>query len=434
MKIRAGVLILSGAAAMAPFSLPAAALQDPAGSGKATAPLVIQVGVDLIQIDAAITDKMGNPVTDLRAEELTVLVDGKKAPVTNVMFFGKGPATTVAEPNLQGAPAPAAASPDRTVLFLVDDLNVSFSSMYSAKRAMQKFAQGWDVREARLGMVFTSDESGTIRLSRSSERFTEAVNRISYNTRSSKGASSAPTFPENPESTGGSGGPRFTVDLSPISANPAMNNANVQQRAFSLLSTINALRSVPGRKALVFVSEGFDVAGNRDGLEVRSPFDTLFGADNDHAYRIVRMITEVANRASVVIYTIDPSGLVSDLPGIEVAGAPSPERRREAWFTRVGTQGTLQQLAADTGGLSVYNRNDLNGGLNEVIGDQRAYYLVGFEPPKAAFAKGSARPRFHQIKLTVNRPDVRVRTRAGFFGVTDAEVIYRAPLMTSPEF
>ena len=49
-----------------------------------------------VMVVTAITDKMGNPVTDLRAEELTVLVDGKKAPVTNVMFFGKGPATTAA--------------------------------------------------------------------------------------------------------------------------------------------------------------------------------------------------------------------------------------------------------------------------------------------------------------------------------------------------
>jgi VWFA-related protein len=99
----------------------------------------------------------------------------------------------------------------------------------------------------------------------------------------------------------------------------------------------------------------------------------------------------------------------------------------------VGTQGTLQRLAEDTGGLSVYNRNDLRRGLNEIVSDQRAYYLIGFEPPKSAFVRTSDRPKFHEIKLSVNRPDVRVRTRAGFYGVTDKEVIERAPLVATPE-
>jgi hypothetical protein len=44
-----------------------------------------------------------------------------------------------------------------------------------------------------------------------------------------------------------------------------------------------------------------------------------------------------------------------------------------------------------------------------VVNDQRAYYLLGFEPPKAAFEKSSGRPKFHEIKLKVNRPDLRIR-------------------------
>ncbi|MEO8361500.1 MAG: hypothetical protein ABI672_15815 [Vicinamibacteria bacterium] len=80
------------------------------------------------------------------------------------------------------------------------------------------------------------------------------------------------------------------------------------------------------------------------------------------------------------------------------------------------------------------NRNDLRAGLAQVVKDQRAYYVVGFEPPRTAFSKSSGRPKFHRIKLTVNRPDLRVRTRSGFYGVTDQEVIQRAPLMVAPEF
>ena len=439
MKARVGVLVLSGAAAIALSSFPVSALQDPAAPAKASPPLVIRVGVDLIQIDAAVTDKEGRPVTDLRAEDFTIEIDGKKQPVSNAMFFEGGPGSGAAGA-ASTAPTAAVPNPDRTLVFIVDDLNISFESMYKARLAMQKFAAGWDFREARVGLRSTSENVQGIVLSRSPERFDESVRKVRYSTRSSKGGSSTPVeMREGPEAGPASGYPVAWNSGAAVglhgnwSANPAMERSNFEQRIYSLLSTINALRSIPGRKAVVLVSEGFTVGGDRDRMGVASPFDSLF-ADRDSGDSALRMIVEVANRASVVIYTIDPSGLLPPGPGAEAALAPSLNAQRDAWFARIGTQGTLQRLAEDTGGLSVYNRNDLKRGLVEVVSDQRAYYLIGFEPHRSAFDKPSGRPKFHEIKLKVNRPDVRVRTRAGFYGVTDQEVIDRAPLVASPEF
>ena len=428
MNPRPVVLVLFGAAAFAQSSsLTLAASQEGAPAARTPQDIpVIRVGIDLIQFDASVTDKAGRPVTGLKAEDFTIEIDGKKQAVDNAMFFGGGSSPMV-EPGSAAELAASAPLPDRTLVFLVDDLNISFTSMYSARRAMQKFAAGWDAAEARIGVRRTSDEGEIIRLSRSSERFAEAVAGIRYNNRSSMGGSSAPDFAEV-SSRGDISPPSFT--------NPAIERANLQQRIYSLLTTVNSLRSVPGRKAVVFVSEGFSLMGDRGGrnqLGVNSPFDSLFGDDND-VDAALRMITEVANRASVVVYTIDPSGLVSDAPGADVAQAPSMSTRRAFTLDRWDSQGTLQRLAADTGGLSVFNHNDLRGGLNDVVTDQRSYYLIGFEPPPSAFAKSSGKPKFHSVKLTVNRPGVRVRTRAGFYGVTDQEVIARAPLRASPEF
>jgi len=437
MAARAGGLVFLSTAAFAlASSITVSAQQNKAS---AAPPLVIQVGVDLIQIDAAVTDKEGHPVTDLRAEDFTIEVDGKKQPVSNAMFF-EGRPGMAGGPASDASQAAAGVSPDRTLVFIVDDLNTSFESMYKAKLAMQKFAAGWDFKEARVGLRSTSDDSGTIVLSRSPERFDKALKSIRYSTRSSKGGSSTPVeMREGPEAGPASGYPlawNSGASADPHAywtGNPAMDGSNFGQRVFSLLTTINALRSIPGRKAVVLVSEGFSVGTERDRMGIASPFDSLF-ADRDSVDSALRMIVEVANRASVVIYTIDPSGLLPSGPGADVAFAPSLVAQRDAWFERVGTQGTLQRLAEDTGGLSVYNRNDLKRGMTEIVSDQRAYYLVGFEPPKSAFVKTSDRPKFHDIKLTVNRPGVRVRTRAGFYGVTDKEVIERAPLIASPEF
>ena len=425
--------VLFGAAAIALSSFPASALQEPTAPAQGLPPLVIRVGVDLIQIDAAVTDHEGRPITDLRAEDFSIEIDGKKQPVSNAMFF-EGRAGMAASAGSSTSPAAGPASPDRTLVFIVDDLNISFDSMYKAKLAMQKFAASWDFKEARVGLRSTSEDGETIVLSSSPGRFENAIKAVRYNIRSDKGASSEPGFvgPAPDFTTEARGIPSFSLASNSF-GNPALSRANYDQRVFSVLATLNALRSIPGRKAMVLVSEGLAFGRDRDQLGVSSPFDELF-AEGEGVDSVLHMITEVANRASVVIYTIDPSGLLSLNPGADVATVPSSGARMAAWSTNVSNHWSLSRLSEDTGGLSVYNRNDLKGGFNRIVNDQRAYYLIGFEPPKAAFdKKSSGKPKFHEIKLRVNRPDVQVRTRAGFYGVTDDDVVQRVPLMALPQ-
>jgi VWFA-related protein len=376
---------------------------------------VIQVGLDLIRIDVSVTDKKGRPVTDLRPEDFRLLVDGKPQPIANSAFFG-GQAAPGVDAEV-GAAATIRSGRERSLVFLIDDLNMSFASVYGARRALKAFASGWDSEEAMIGVRLTSDEGEKVLLSRNPARFDTSIEAFRYNIMSDKGISSANAF--------------MDVTMPMPGPNPALVRANFQQRIYSLVTTINSLRSVPGRKAVIFVSEGLTVTAHRDDLGIDSPFDAIF--DDSSVDAALRMIVEVANRASVVVYTMDPSGLVSDSPDASVARAPAFGSRTLTSLGRMDIQGTLARLAADTGGLSVFNRNDLKRGLADVVDDQRAFYLVGFEPPDSAFSRSSSgKPKFHKIKLSVNRPDVRVRTRAGFYGVTDEDVLKRAPLMSLP--
>jgi hypothetical protein len=73
-------------------------------------------------------------------------------------------------------------------------------------------------------------------------------------------------------------------------------------------------------------------------------------------------------------------------------------------------------LSQQTGGFTVVNTNDLNIGIKEALYDQQSYYLLGFDPEDEKFDR-----RHHSIRVKVNRPGVRVRTRSGFFGVNDRE-------------
>jgi hypothetical protein len=57
-----------------------------------------------------------------------------------------------------------------------------------------------------------------------------------------------------------------------------------------------------------------------------------------------------------------------------------------------------------------------------VVEDQRGYYLLGYEPEKASFETGRHGALYHRVSIRVKRPGLQVRSRAGYYGVTDREV------------
>ena len=76
-------------------------------------------------------------------------------------------------------------------------------------------------------------------------------------------------------------------------------------------------------------------------------------------------------------------------------------------------------LASDTGGLAFFNRNDLEARPADDRGGSALVLPHRLRAAEVDVLEVLGRPKFHKIKLTVDRPGVRVRTRAGFYGVTD---------------
>ena len=74
---------------------------------------------------------------------------------------------------------------------------------------------------------------------------------------------------------------------------------------------------------------------------------------------------------------------------------------------------TLRELAENTDGRAIVNRNDLGAGMKQIIRDSSAYYLVGYNSTQAP-----TDGKFHEIKVRVKRPGVQVRARARVTGPT----------------
>jgi VWFA-related protein len=71
-------------------------------------------------------------------------------------------------------------------------------------------------------------------------------------------------------------------------------------------------------------------------------------------------------------------------------------------------QQVLAALAEGTGGFSIFNTNDLLGGLDRIAKEQNEFYILGYVPGDSA--EGSC----HTLKVKMNRGGLNVRSRTGF--------------------
>jgi hypothetical protein len=134
-------------------------------------------------------------------------------------------------------------------------------------------------------------------------------------------------------------------------------------------------------------------------------------------------ITREANRHNTSIYPIDPRGLVADEG--DVAASLRPGCGRVPASTRLRlTQDTLRELADETDGRAIVNRNSLTEGLAQILRDSSQHYLLGYS---STVSQNDG--KFHQIRVRVKRPKVEVRARKGYWAST-AEDVSRAATPT----
>jgi VWFA-related protein len=149
----------------------------------------------------------------------------------------------------------------------------------------------------------------------------------------------------------------------------------------------------------------------------------LAALDNEQTYRD---LLDVANRANVTFYPIDPRGLaVSDTP-ID-AQSPNQHQGNRLYPTITEDQNqlrdrleTLRNLASATDGRMT-ETNDLNAGMKKIADDLSEYYLLGYYTTNPKYDG-----KFRKITVRVKRPGVEVRARRGYRAPTEAEVKERA--------
>jgi VWFA-related protein len=412
--------LLAGGFAQRPTPTPAPSLPTQERPQQPEADDVVRITTNLVQVDAVITDKDGKLVTDLKPEEVEIYEDGREQDITNFSFNLSDVPSTSRDSKPAAVPKNAPPVPPsrvraedirRTIALVVDDLGLSFESTYYVRRALKKFVDEQMQPGDLVAIVRTGGGMGALQQFTTDKRqLYAAIERVKFylSGRSGIGAF-APIQPPTP----GEGGAE--VDA----ANEELNQFREDVFAVGTLGAVNyvvqGLRELPGRKSVLLISDGFRISSRDDPTR---NYRTL--------QRLQRLIDE-AGRASVVIYTMNATGLqtlgftaADDLSGRDMQQLQAALTSRR--FAAFETQEGLDFLARQTGGIAIKNSNDLSGGIRRVLEDQRGYYLIGYRPDQSTFDVRRGRRQFHRLSLKIKRPGkFNVRMRQGFLGITDDE-------------
>jgi len=377
---------------------------------------VFRSGINFIRVDAIVTDENGNHVADLDISDFEIYEDGE---IQSVETFDLVEISAVPEPgarpptqlsNRNDVEREAARSDVRVFVIFFDDYHVRFENAQRASLQMTEFLQNNLQPNDLVAVMYPLTPVTDLQFTRNHRSVVLQVEeflgrKYDYEPRN--------TFEQQYSNY-----PMETVEL--IRNQVSLTALN------GLMVRLGGLREA--RKSVLLISEGFtnyvppqlrDQGGSFnparfDPIAAESPYEQtqqLF-ADTEILMRL-RELFQTANRFNTSIYSLDPRGLSVgeyDLSQPDIANRTNQRVLRT-------TQGTLRILAEQTDGRAIVNQNDLVSGLQQMMRDSSAYYLLGYTSSRS-LTDG----RFHEIEVRVKRDDVQVRNRKGYWALTERDV------------
>ncbi len=403
----------------------AAAGQSPVPSPAPNELPTFAVDVEQVLVDAVVIDKQGAPVTGLTRDAFVVKEDGVLQELSTFQPVdlppNPPPDVIPRRPVISTNDSPEART-QRTFVVLFDDVHLTPFQAKRARPAVSEFLKN-GVREGdRVTVVATGggawwssrmlsgrDEllklvgrlDGRLIPDTSPERMTDyeamrvhtfqdqqVMDRVRRRFETRGLAPRSETELENP-----GGDPLVRGRASEIYFQTVSRNRITLE---VLERVIRSMAPVRGRKTVILVSQGFIYDPNLDEF---------------------RTVVQAARRSNVAIYFLDTRGLegLPDFASAEFGEAIDNRDIGAAFSESFEASAGAESLAADSGGFSVANTNDLAKGIRRIAEESRAYYLLGYVPQNA---KRDGRFRKIEVKLKNSR-GLNVRARKGYYAALD---------------
>jgi len=368
------------------------------GSAQQQAPPVppptFSTGVDAVQLDVSVLDKQRRPVRGLTVGDFTVLENGKPRQIVGFSAVELPPVRPDA-PTGMDTVAPDVVRNDlpngRIVIILLDPF---LQRVMVPGRVTIADPPGITALRATAVSVVNSLGPGDL----------AAVGHTMYG------------VPQN--FTTDKGRLKRAVDTTAFGTNKraegeGWGNCNCGTcRLDAITRVANALSGErQRRKVIFFIGERVQLA-------------PVTGQCNAYLEPATKQMMQATQLANVTVNTVDPNAMETTNvhagddfkpePSVSAAAKAQEEANRAFLIER---QQSLQTVADWTGGRAILNTNAPEQSVRPILEESSAYYLL-------AFQTSDVKPdgKFHPITVQVNRPDVQVRTRKGYY----ADAITRA--------
>jgi VWFA-related protein len=441
---KAGVGGLLAAVGFAAAGIPQKSGRATPAQQKEPAPMV-RVTTRLVQVGVLVHDRYARPVADLKREDFTLLEAGREQPISAFSVE----ITRASRPEARPLPPDTFSNlaefrgntPANLTVILLDSINTLIQDQAYARQRIIKFLE--QLRPEDRVALYILNEFEILVL----QDFTQDVNRLLSSLQRYKGQISRLPDASEPYASD-TGFPELDDFVRRGDERVAIyyTRDRVLKTAAALESIAHHLARIPGRKNLVWVSAGFPISfgeqavqNQRSPLEERAMSDlnrnprgksttstletdarasSTLSPERSNFYKEVERAARAITDANVAVYPVDARGLLGAvMPGAQRLQASGAAPGAEG-FTSLATQASnldsLQVLAERTGGHAFFNMNDLESAIRRAIDDSQVTYLLGFYP-----THGKWDGTFREIKVRVNRPDVRVRARAGYFALAE---------------
>jgi VWFA-related protein len=420
----------------------------------------------VVVVDVVVTDHKGHPVTGLQQKDFQVAEDGKPQSVRSFdeiktpLGAETAPATSAPEiasaapPKLpaniysNNSPAPEAHS---STIILLDLLNTPLPDQQRAREQLIDFLKK-KPEASQMALCALGSRLSLI------QGFTRDQSLLVGGVNGKKGGVQAP--PRQSDS-GLEISAKLARDLVAVAGNTAMGlmqrtqNSVDEQKAQDLdvrmRATVDAfeqlaryLSGIPGRKNLVWLSGSFplNIFPNPDVTDYQ-PVTRDFTSE-------IKWATNLLAEAHVAVYPVSVKGLSTQsafqasnngeyLPRA-YAGSQGPpnsganpltntsdnqplssrmdQETRQFRESTAGEQGTMEQVAVDTGGKAFYNTNGLEAAIETAVDQGSHYYSVSYNPNNKNYDG-----RFRKIKVSLDQKGYQLTYRRGYYAVNPASTI-----------
>lgn len=380
------------------------------------------IDVSLVNVDVIVTDRNGNRVRGLKAEDFTIVQEGKPQQIVNFAEYSSAAEATgvTVEGPASAKPAEAAPRQPRTVLVFVDEVALVLSKSDfrpTIAQVLDKALQPGDI-----GAVLSWTNRLNVR-----QGFTTDIDAVKSSIGKLPEPGPLPTKDDDPFWS------TFMLDPRTIAMNEeaaGMASTLIRQsfattafldmksKVRAINAAMTAMAGSEGRKVLLLVTHRFSRhAGLEHMLDLR--YESRRPPSREPRFDQLRMIESVADTANATgftIYGLFPEGLRSTLPDAGIMFAPAidaPPIGGRDHHVVMNETAALELVSDRTGGDYAIG-SDVAKLLPRVSEDLTDYYSLGYRTE----ARGTDNRR--RISVRVKNGDYVVRARDAFAERSDA--------------